>query len=89
MDHHCPWVLNTIGAHNHKFFYLTLLWGSFDLWLIAFTLWESVGGAVLWAWDADPEFGCSAYRRGSRRAVAGAKASEVESAASTGLCLTL
>ncbi|CAD7963383.1 unnamed protein product [Amoebophrya sp. A120] len=42
MDHHCPWVYNTIGYGNHKYFYLLLFNSSAVLWLIALTFWETV-----------------------------------------------
>lgn len=28
MDHHCPWIGNTVGFHNHKFFYLFLIYAT-------------------------------------------------------------
>ena len=39
MDHYCPWLHNTLGHNNLKYFYLTLLYGSCSLliWVILMT----------------------------------------------------
>ena len=39
MDHYCPWLHNTLGHNNLKYFYLTLMYGSASLlcWVILMT----------------------------------------------------
>lgn len=34
MDHHCPWVGNCVGKHNHKYFWLFLLYATVGLALV-------------------------------------------------------
>ncbi|CAD7933714.1 unnamed protein product [Amoebophrya sp. A25] len=38
MDHHCPWLLNTVGLKNHKFFYLFVLYSTLTCDLLALLL---------------------------------------------------
>mmetsp|Transcript_19709 Transcript_19709/g.49469 ORF Transcript_19709/g.49469 Transcript_19709/m.49469 type:complete len:758 (+) Transcript_19709:83-2356(+) len=55
MDHHCPWILNTVGLRNQKFFYLFLLYGTLavdylngHLLHLLVTLLNGSGGASDW-----------------------------------------
>lgn len=41
MDHHCPWIYNTVGHHNHKLFFLILFYTCVDLWLIIITMYPT------------------------------------------------
>jgi len=52
MDHHCPWIFNTVGFANHKYFFLVLFYAVVNLWFILLTLQES----VLWTLERDTPF---------------------------------
>jgi len=41
MDHYCPWVGNTIGFHNRKFFLLILFYTTLLCWFLALTSYGS------------------------------------------------
>merc|ERR1712108_84495 len=37
-DHHCPFLGNCIGFHNHKYFLNLLFWGSLTTWFAFATM---------------------------------------------------
>ncbi len=42
MDHHCPWIYNTVGFKNHKLFFLILIYGVLVLCIFVTSLWTDV-----------------------------------------------
>lgn len=52
MDHHCPWIWNTVGFNNHKYFFLLLFNSVVVLWLIAFTFYQTVTDLYV-RWSSD------------------------------------
>mmetsp|Transcript_62442 Transcript_62442/g.115963 ORF Transcript_62442/g.115963 Transcript_62442/m.115963 type:complete len:366 (-) Transcript_62442:60-1157(-) len=47
MDHHCPWIYNCVGFHNHKYFFLLLMYSTFNCHLIVWTMYPSVLTALV------------------------------------------
>eukprot|EP00928_Gymnodinium_smaydae_P055681 TRINITY_DN39177_c0_g1_i1.p1 TRINITY_DN39177_c0_g1~~TRINITY_DN39177_c0_g1_i1.p1 ORF type:complete len:405 (+),score=68.31 TRINITY_DN39177_c0_g1_i1:84-1298(+) len=46
MDHHCPWIYNCVGAGNHKYFFLFILYSTAACHQIMWTMHKSLSFAI-------------------------------------------
>lgn len=47
MDHHCRWIMNCVGFHNHKYFFLVVVYSALDCLFITMTMVESIQRAEI------------------------------------------
>ena len=58
MDHFCPWVVNTVGFYNRKFFMLFLIYANLTLFIALVILAAYL--PTLWPWLMDEQSGGAA-----------------------------
>ena len=50
MDHFCPWVVNTVGFYNRKFFMLFLIYANLTMLISLVSLMIMISAGGMWQW---------------------------------------